>query len=68
MFDLTRWFKKLYEKVCNFLESPVGFFFQMGNISVYLIHARYYTAQELLMKKLTLGTSLSTNEGKTTHE
>lgn len=26
------------------------------------------TAQELLMKNLTLGTSLSTNEGKTTHE
>lgn len=67
MFDFTRWFKKLYEKVCNFLQSPVGFF-QKGNICVYLIHARYCTAQELLMKNLTLGTSLSTNKGKTAHE
>lgn len=55
------------EKVCNFLQSPIGFF-QKGNISVYLVHAGYYIARELLMKNLTLGTSLSTNERKTTEE
>ena len=35
---------------------------------MYLIHAGYYTAQELLMKNLTLGTSLSTNKRKTSQE
>lgn len=35
---------------------------------MYLIHAGYYTAQELLMKNLTLGTSLSANEGNTGQE